>query len=214
MIDMKVIIISGGAPPSKKLLTKEITKDTFLIGADSGANCLYNYNIKPDLLVGDFDSIDRKILDYYKKSNCTMDIYPAEKDFTDTEIAVRKAIDMKPTEIVLLGCTGSRVDHLLGNIGMLKICMQNGVESFIKDENNIIRLVNDSTQLKGVIGKIFSVQSYGDEIIGLTIEGAKYPLDNYNLKIGESISISNEFAMPQVNLKFKSGTLMIILAKD
>ena len=47
---MKVIIISGGNPPSKELLTKEITEDTFLIGADSGANCLYDYNIEPDLL--------------------------------------------------------------------------------------------------------------------------------------------------------------------
>ncbi|MBU3214137.1 thiamine diphosphokinase [Clostridium estertheticum] len=211
---MKVIIISGGAPPSKKLLIKEMAKDIFLIAADSGANCLYHYNIKPDLLVGDFDSIDKEILDYYKKNKCIIDIYPTEKDFTDTEIAVRKAIGMKPSEIVLLGCTGSRIDHLLGNIGMLKICLENKVNASIKDDNNIITLVNDSTLLNGIIGKIFSVQSYGDEIIGLTIEGAKYPLDNYNLKIGESISISNEFACPQVKLKFKAGTLMIILSKD
>ncbi|MBU3160547.1 thiamine diphosphokinase [Clostridium frigoris] len=211
---MKVIIISGGAPPLKELLMKEIIEDTFLIGADSGANCLYHYNIKPDLLVGDFDSIDKEVLNYYKKNNCFLDIYPTEKDFTDTEIAVRKAIGMNPSEVVLLGCTGSRVDHLLGNIGMLKICLENGVNACIKDNNNIITLVNASTLLNGIVGKVFSVQSYGDEIIGLTIEGAKYPLDNYNLKIGESISISNEFACPQVKLKFKSGTLMIILSKD
>lgn len=214
MSDMKVIIISGGAPPSKELLTKEITRDTFLIGADSGANCLFHYDIKPDLLVGDFDSIDNEVLEYYKKNNCFIEVYPTEKDYTDTEIAVRRAIGMKPSEIVLLGCTGSRVDHLLGNIGMLKICMQNSVNSFIKDENNVIMLVNDSTVLSGTIGKIFSVQSYGDEIIGLTIEGAKYPLHNYNLKIGESITISNEFTCPQVKLKFTSGTLMIIRSTD
>lgn len=211
---MKVIIISGGTPPSKKLLIKEIESDTFLIGADSGANCLYRYNIKPDLLVGDFDSIDQEILDYFKKSNCVIDVYPTEKDFTDTEIAVRKAISTKPNEIVLLGCTGSRIDHLLGNIGMLKICLENSVNSCIKDDNNNIMLFDASTLLNGVIGEIFSVQSYGDEIIGLTIEGAKYSLDNYNLKIGESITISNEFVKPQVKLKFKSGTLMIILSKD
>ncbi len=211
---MKVIIISGGNPPSKELLIKEITEDSFLIGADSGANCLYCYNIKPDLLVGDFDSIDENVLDYFKKNNCIIDVYPTEKDFTDTEIAVRKAISMKPNEIVLLGCTGSRVDHLLGNIGMLKICLVNSINACIKDGNNNIRLIDSSTSLDGVVGETFSVQSYGDEIIGLTIEGAKYPLDNYNLKIGQSISISNEFAGPRVELKFKSGTLMIILASD
>ena len=211
---MKVIIISGGNPPSKELLIKEITEDTFLIGADSGANCLFCYNVKPDLLVGDFDSIDKEVLNYFKKNNCTIDTYPIEKDFTDTEIAVEKALSMKPNKIVLLGCTGSRVDHLLGNIGMLKNCLKNGVEACIVDDNNYIRLVDASTSLKGTVGRIFSLQSYGDEIIGLTIEGAKYPLNNYNLKIGQSITISNEFARPQVQLKFKSGTLMIILSTD
>jgi len=211
---MKVIIISGGNPPSKELLIKEITGDTFLIGADSGANCLYCYNVKPDLLVGDFDSIDKKVLDYFKKNNCIIETYPTEKDFTDTEIAVEKALCMKPNKIILLGCTGSRVDHLLGNIGMLKICLENGVDACIKDENNYISLINAGASLKGTVGQIFSLQSYGDEIIGLTIEGAKYPLNNYNLKIGQSITISNEFLAPEVQIKFKSGTLMIILSTD
>lgn len=211
---MKVLIISGGNPPSKELLNGEITEDTFIIAADSGANCLYDYNIKPNLLVGDFDSINKEVFDYFKKSKCIIDIYPTEKDFTDTEIAVKKALSMKPNEIVFLGCTGSRVDHLLGNIGMLKICLENGVTACIKDENNNIRLVNTSTSLKGTVGQIFSLQSYGDEIIGLTIEGAKYPLNNYNLKIGQSIAISNEFVTTEVLLKFIVGTLMIILSSD
>jgi thiamine pyrophosphokinase len=211
---MKVIIISGGKPPSKKLILQEVTEDTFLIAADSGANCLYNYNIMPDLLLGDFDSIDKNVLDYFKNSNCTLDIYPTEKDYTDTEIAVKKALSMKPDEIILLGCTGSRVDHLLGNIGMLKTCMLNGVNAYIKDENNNIRLIDTSTSLNGSVGEIFSLQAYGDEITGLTIEGAKYSLNNYNLKIGESVTISNEFVGNIVKLKFKSGTMMIILSSD
>jgi thiamine pyrophosphokinase len=211
---MKVIIISGGKPPSKELIIQEVTEDTFLIAADSGANCLYDYNIMPDLLLGDFDSIDKKVLDYFKKSNCTLDIYPTEKDYTDTEIAVKKALSMKPDEIILLGCTGSRVDHLLGNIGMLKICLEDGVNAYIKDENNNIRLIDTSTSLKGTEGEIFSLQAYGDEIIGLTIEGAKYSLNNYNLKIGESVTISNEFVGNIVKLKFISGTMMIILSSD
>jgi thiamine pyrophosphokinase len=211
---MKVIIISGGTPPSEKLLKNEITKDSFLIAADSGANCLYDYDIIPDLLLGDFDSINKDILDYFEKSDCRIDIYPTEKNFTDTEIAAQKAISMKPNEIVFLGCTGSRVDHLLSNIGMLKICLENHVNAYIKDENNCIRLYDASTSLDGTVGRLFSVQSYTNEIIGLTIEGAKYPLNNYNLKVGQSITVSNEFAMPKVLLKFKSGTLMVIFPSD
>jgi thiamine pyrophosphokinase len=211
---MKVIIISGGTPPSEKLLANEITNDSFLIAADSGANCLYDYCIKPDLLLGDFDSINKEVLDYFEKSDCVIDIYPTEKNFTDTEIAAQKAISIKPNEIVFLGCTGSRVDHLLSNIGMLKICLENHVNACIKDENNSIRLYDASTSLDGTVGQLFSVQSYTNEIIGLTIEGAKYPLNNYNLKVGQSITVSNEFAMPKVLLEFKSGTLMVIFPSD
>jgi len=211
---MKVIIISGGYPPTLEFIKKEITEDTYFIGVDSGANCLYDYNIVPNLLVGDFDSINKEAFDYFKMSKCLIDIYPREKDFTDTEIATQKALCMKPDEIVFLGCIGSRIDHLLGNIGMLKICMQNGVKARIKDENNSIWLTDTSTSLSGTVGQIFSLQPFGDEIIGLSIEGAKYPLNNYNLKIGQSISISNEFAVPQVLIKFKFGTLMIILSSD
>ena len=211
---MKIIIVSGGNPPSKELMMKETAENTFIIAADSGANCLYEYNIIPHLLLGDFDSIDKKAFNYFKDNNCIIDVYPTEKDFTDTEIAVQKALSMKPKEIVLLGCTGSRVDHLLGNIGMLQICLENGVPSCLKDENNSIRLFDTPVTLKGSTGELFSVQSYGDEVVGLTIEGAKYPLNDYNLKIGQGISISNEFATSQVELKFKSGTLMVILASD
>lgn len=211
---MKVIIISGGTPPTNDFLTKEISRDTFLICADSGANCLYDYNIEPNLLVGDFDSINKVAFDYFKKMKCTIDIYPSKKDFTDTEIAVKKAIAMNPSEIVFLGCTGSRIDHTLSNIGMLKICMQNGIDACIKDENNNIKLISCSTSLRGFEGQIFSVQSYGDEITGLTIEGAKYPLSNYNLKIGQSITVSNEFLESEVLIKFESGILMIILSSD
>lgn len=214
MINMKIIIISGGNPPSKKLLQKEITSDTFLIGVDSGANCLYDFNIRPDLLVGDFDSINKKALKYFEEENCVVDTYPTEKDFTDTEIAVKKALSMKPREIVFLGCTGSRVDHLLGNIGMLKICLENGFDAYLKDDNNSIRLIDKPSILNGTVGELFSVQSYGDEVVGLTIEGGKYPLNDYNLKIGQSITISNEFAKPNVQLKFKSGVLMVILPSD
>lgn len=211
---MRVIIVSGGKPPSKELLLKEIKPDTVLIAADSGANCLYDYKILPQLLLGDFDSIDKKVLEYFKKNNCIIDTYPTEKDFTDTEIAVKAAIRMNPSEIVLLGCTGSRVDHLLGNIGMLKICLENHVEAYIKDENNEIRLISASSSLEGTVGQIFSLQPYCNEIVDLTIEGAKYPLNNYNLKMGQSITISNEFIEPVVLLKFKSGILMIILSWD
>jgi len=100
---MKVIIISGGSPPPKELLIKEISDDTFLISADSGANCLYLYNIKPNLLVGDFDSIDEKVMEYFIKNNCEIDVYPKEKDFTDTEIALRKGLSMKPSRNSTIG---------------------------------------------------------------------------------------------------------------
>ncbi len=91
---MKIIIIAGGTPPSKKLLTKEITKNSIIIAADSGADCLWKYKIIPDYLIGDFDSIDKKALKFFKDKKVTIETFPVEKNLTDAEIALEKAIKL------------------------------------------------------------------------------------------------------------------------
>lgn len=211
---MKALIVSGGKAPSIKLLKDELIKCNLIICADKGAECLIRYGIYPDILLGDFDSINEDILNNLKNKNVNIVKFCSEKDFTDTEAAVEKAIESGADQIVLLGCTGSRLDHVLGNIGMLLKCLNLGVKATIKDENNEIFLIDKPTKIYGKKGDVFSLLAYSCDVENLTIIGAKYPLKNYNLKIGSAIGVSNEFIEEEVILNFTKGTLLVAFSKD
>lgn len=211
---MKAVIISGGTEPSYELLQKELRDCNFLVCADSGANCIYKYKIKPNILIGDFDSASKEVLEYYKKNCSDIIKFPSEKDFTDTELALKEVLKLEASEIVFLGCTGTRIDHLFGNIGLLNRCLNLGIKAFIKDENNEMFIINKESTLRGTRGTLFSIQAFGDEIKELSIVGAKYPLKDYNLKFGDPRTVSNEFLDGDVTISFKTGKVIVMKSKD
>lgn len=211
---MKAVIVSGGTPPSKELLTQELADSSLLICADSGANCLYSYNAVPNILIGDFDSIDSKVFDHFIKSGCSVEKFSKEKDSTDSEICLDKAMEMGASEIVLLGSTGGRLDHTLGNIGLLKKGLQLNINMYLKDENNSVTMINRPYKITGKKGEYISFLAYSDLVEGLSIKGAKYPLENYNLALGDSLTVSNEFLKESIDIFFKRGILLIIKSKD
>ena len=211
---MKAVIVSGGKSPTEKILREYIEKESYIICADSGANCLYEYNIIPNIILGDFDSIDTKVLKYFTESGCIIDKFPAEKDFTDTEAAVAVALTEKVNEIIFLGCTGSRIDHMLANIGLLHRCLIENIDAFIVDENNIISLHNKNFYVEGEFGDTFSLNCFGSVVSNLCIMGAKYQLNNYNLTFGDPRTVSNELIHDKVYISFDKGIVILIRAKD
>ncbi|MBU0744733.1 MAG: thiamine diphosphokinase [Gammaproteobacteria bacterium] len=212
---MKTIIVTGGTPPSKKLITKEICQDSIIIAADSGANCLWKYKITPDYLIGDFDSIDKKILKAWIKKNIPIKRYPIEKDLTDANLALKIAKKLKAKETVFLGALGGkRIDHLLGAIGLLDDCLKLNIKACLKDDYQTITLLKTSTTISGKPNQTFSLQAYGGIVKNLTITGSKYPLKNYNLKMGDSLTLSNKFKNKKVKISFESGKLLLILNRQ
>jgi len=210
---MKAVIVSGGTPPSYELLKEELACESVIICADSGGDCLYKHGLLPDYLLGDFDSIDGEAFEYFKREGVSIEGYKRDKDYTDTQISIRKAMELGCTEIVLLGCSGNRLDHTLGNIGLLKECLNNGIKASLRDDINAVTLVDSSTTIEGVKGQVFSLQAYCECVKELTIIGAKFGLDKYNLYLGDPLTISNEFSEEKVSLQFKSGMLLIMRSK-
>lgn len=211
---MKVVIIGGGHAPSKELLEEELADADILICADGGGDCLYKYNKVPDYLLGDFDSINKNILEFFKRSNCTIEAYPPEKDCTDSEICFNKAIGLKARSITMLGFTGSRLDHFLGNLGLLEKSLAHGVKSTIRDNNNKIFIINESCTFKAEENKFISFQAYSDVVENLCLSGVKYPLSAYRLFKGDLRTISNEFISKEITINFDSGLLLMIIASD
>lgn len=205
------IIIAAGAPPTKKLLTQEITSNSTIIAVDGGANCLRKYHIMPHYLIGDLDSIAANTLEFFTKQNLPVERYPRDKDTTDTNLALQKAISLGATKIVFLGCLGGkRTDHLLGALGLLATCLELKIPAYLKDDYQIISLLDSSTTISGNYGSVFSLQPYGYSVKNLTIRNSKYELNNYELKMGDVLTLSNEIRDQDVIVQFTSGRLLLI----
>lgn len=211
---MKALIISGGNPPSKEILFSLIDKMDIIIGADKGCDTLDKYNIKPDYILGDFDSVNPKALEALEAIGITKYKFKKEKDDTDTKIAVDLAIEKGADEIYMLGVTGTRIDHTMANIGLLGYCLEKGIKSYILDDVNKIYLSDKPLTLKGDKGQVISFRAYKEDIINFNIKGSLYDLKNYNLSINDGITTSNEFLDEDIEITFDSGIVMIIYTKE
>jgi thiamine pyrophosphokinase len=212
--NLNVAIVSGGKPPSEKLLREYLKKVDFIIAADKGSECLYNYRIVPDLLLGDFDSAKKEILDSIKLMVKEVLEFPPEKDYTDTEIAVIEAIKRGASKIYLFGALGSRMDHALGNVGLLLSAKEKGVILEIIDDNNRIYLGENNMRLFGKYGDNISFHALSDKVVNFKISGAKYNLDGYTMKLLDPRAICNEFVDTPIDISYDHGELLILHSID
>lgn len=211
---MKVVIVTGGSVPSKELLFSSLDAQDFVIGVDKGCDVLYKYKIKPSLILGDFDSIDPNILKEYKNQNIPMMKFNPEKDYTDTDLAYEKAKEVKPSKIIILGATGSRMDHTLGNIGILLKAIKEGYNVEILDENNRMFIVDKASSFTGNYGDTISFHAISNVVTNFNIWGAKYNLSNYNMTLFEPRAVCNEFLDNDINISFDSGMILVIYSRD
>ena len=197
------------------ILKNEATE--FIIGVDKGLEFLYKHEIKPDYIVGDFDSVSRELVDYYREElNVPIREFNPVKDASDTEIALRLCLGLNRKSILILGGTGNRIDHLWANVQCLQIALQAGVDARIVDSHNQIRLLDSDITLKKseAFGPYFSLFPLEMPVDELSIRGAKYPLQNHFLKPSDSLCVSNEFAEDEVTISFVYGKVILMETRD
>lgn len=171
--------------------------------------------IQPTYIVGDFDSVNTDVLKQYESSNVKIKKLIPEKDFTDTEAALDLAIKINSNMITIIGAIGTRLDHTIANIHILKCALEKNIEAKIINENNEIRLVRKNITLANDNRyKYISLIPLTTEVTGITLKGFKYPLENYTLKIGTSLGVSNEQTENIATINLKSGILIVIKSKD
>ncbi len=217
------VIFSGGR--TDLVFAAEFMKDqknAFLIAADRGLEALMSLGLRPNAVIGDFDSASKETIDqvnsFEKEDDITVIRLNPVKDDTDTEAAVRFALEnnKEPGDIYILGGTGSRVDHILGNISILGLGKDFGKKIILLDENNRIELLFESRTIlkEEAFGDFVSLIPFGDEVTGLTLKGFKYPLKNGVLKGFNSLGISNEIVSKEAQISFDSGVLIMVQSKD
>lgn len=214
----RILIVSGGELDEQLTLSYlKQEENGYIIAVDRGMEFLYKHKITPSYIVGDFDSVDEEIADFYRyETKVPIREFNPVKDASDTEIAVRMAMTLGGKELIILGATGGRLDHFWANVQTLYVPFKSGVNAKIIDKQNCISLIEGDIVLKReeAYGPYFSIFPLSQEIFGFKIEGAKYPLSNHCLTAHDSLCVSNEFDKDEVIIRCPSGVAILMETRD
>lgn len=205
---MRAVIIGGGSIKRHDYIRSFIKDNDTVICADGGYDHAVKIGIKPDIVLGDMDSVRNDYSDErYEK-------FPVEKDWTDSELAVNYVIDRGFDSAVLLGCTGTRGDHSLSNIFLLRHLEKNGVSAVLIDDNNMIYMPENSIELTGKKGDIVSVVPVSETVTGYTTEGLYYRAENAVLEFGKTLANSNSMNGEKCRISWRTGTAVVIKTNE
>jgi thiamine pyrophosphokinase len=211
-VHQKIIIVSGGFLDDPVFFHKKIKEmeDVLIICCDGGARHFQNSAIKPDVIIGDMDSIDTAQLADYSAQNLKIIKHPANKDFSDTELALDYALNLKPQEIFIWCALGGRIDHTLANVFLICRGHEKGIRTFLVDEYCEVFVLDKKATFIKEKGKTVSFLALTPEVTGITLAGFLYPMENGTLKMGESRGISNVINEARAIISAVSGKLLVV----
>lgn len=203
----RAILIAGGS--LKRLPT--IEAEDLVIAIDSGLDHSLAGNIIPKLAIGDFDSASPRALAWAKDQGVELVPYPPAKDQTDTQLAVEHALALGAERIYLYGGLGTRIDHSLANMQLLFLIASKGAWAVVTDGVQRVYLLQEHLELQPEAGFSFSILPLTLTVEGLTIRGARYPLQDATIELGDTRTISNEFQNRPVELSLQRGAALVFL---
>ncbi len=210
----KIVVIVGGGTFSKKYLGMMRPQD-YVIGVDRAAYWLIRQGRRPDIAIGDFDSVTEEEFSFIKKSVPVMKQFPKNKDQTDMELAVLHAIEKRATDVLIYGGTGSRLDHTFVTWQLLELLLTARIQHQLVNETNRVRMVDKGRTIlvSGGEYKYVSVIPY-TATISLTLSGFIYNLPKTTLLRGTTRGISNEIAGRQARITIYSGKAWVVESND
>ncbi|MDO5036877.1 MAG: thiamine diphosphokinase [Tissierellia bacterium] len=212
---MRTLILSGGQPPSQSLLLKLLAWQDLLICADRGYEMVLGLDYPPDLVIGDFDSIHKKALKTLKAQDLDLEVLPAVKDDTDTEIALKRALERGASDIFLVAGTGTRIDHILASLFLGENFLDQAIRFRVIDDHNLIEILGpgdyplEKTDFDYV--SVLPISPY----VEMTSQGMAYNVQRAKLRRGTSLGVSNEIRDPEgAKITLHSGRAFLIYSKD
>jgi len=203
----KIVIIGNGEDWKKEKIIQFCRDSDYIIAADNGLSLLHRFNLKPDLIIGDLDSVSSSLLKEYKQ--IPVEKYPQKKDFTDSELCIQKAITMNPKEILLLAMTGNYFDHSYASIINLFRNYQPDIKIKVVTSNSTIFPVIKKTTLVELKGRRFSLFPLTD-VTQFSITGAQYNFSKSDLTFTD-YSISNVIIDNKLHISLQEGKLFCVL---
>lgn len=205
----KCIVFTGGVINNYNALNINDNDKDYVICADSGYYHAKKLNVHVNVLIGDFDSLERIPNDVDEIIR-----YPKEKDDTDTMLAIKYAFDKGYVNFEIYGAMGNRFDHAYANIQSLDYIVEhNACGKIITETEELFIIKNSTVKIQKKEGYVLSVFSYTNTAKGVSEKGVKYPLDNVVVTQNFPIGISNEITENFAEITVKDGKLLIIHLK-
>lgn len=205
---MRACIFLNGQISDYDLIKQKVKNYDLIICCDGGANHMYKLGLVPNYIVGDLDSINEEVLEYYKKKNVEFRKFNKEKDETDMQLATILAKKIGAKSIDFFSSLGGRIDHTLANINFLYYVKSLGIQTkIISEYEEIFILVNEYKEFDFGIGQVVSVIPIENSKV--TLKGFKYPLDNYEMKFYLPLGVSNEVSEEKNSINVDGSVLLI-----
>ena len=205
----RCVIVGGASIGDYRTVGEMLRQDDYVIFCDCGLRHMDGLGAEPDLIVGDFDSYSNPEFD------TETIVLPCEKDDTDTVFAVKEALRRGFEDFLLIGVVGERLDHTLGNVSILLMLDSEGKVGTIIDDYSEMEIVSDRCEMPCIIDDsyvYFSLINISGTARGVTIRGAKYPLENAEITCEYQYGVSNE-VLPGCTAEVSVGEGRLLLVK-
>ena len=204
----KIVIIGAGNRETSDFILSQISNANYTIAVDAGLDVFYQLKKIPDLIIGDFDSVDKNILRYFRNKTHIQTL-PTEKDDSDLEVAIKNALELEPNQIVLIQFLGGRIDHLI--INLYQLFHAPGIILLLSPSEKIIALTpRKENKIDEPIGTILSLLPFSQKVINVTTKGLYYPLKNKSI-YQNSLTLSNIIADKNPSIYFEEGKLLLYI---
>ncbi|MBN2115192.1 MAG: thiamine diphosphokinase [Anaerolineales bacterium] len=206
----RIIIFANGELSDPDKARQLLGVDDTIICADGGTRHALALNVKPDLIIGDMDSVDKAQLQKLQKDGVAVEFHPRDKNETDLELAVNRALELQPEQILIVAALGGRLDQTLANITLLTDPRLVGVDVRLDDGVEEIFICRDRAQVRGGGGDLVSLIPWQGAVPEVETQNLKYPLRRETLYPDKTRGISNEMLGDSASVSIGSGLLLIV----
>jgi thiamine pyrophosphokinase len=207
---MRAVIVANGPMPKPPCPQFRLEDGDLVICVDGGARHALAMGLRPQVAVGDMDSMETELRERLEREGCRFLIHPSRKNETDSELAIRYALAEGATELVLLAALGGRIDHTLANVLLLTIPELCNVRARLIDGDQEVSVIRDEITIEGIPGDVVSLIPLSTDVEGIHTAGLEYALRGGTLKLGEARGVSNVLVEARAGIKVQRGLLLLV----
>jgi len=208
----RIVVFANGKLSHSEVLKNQIRSTDRIFCANGGTVHALALGLEPEVVVGDLDSLSTGIITSLEAAGTTIHRHPVAKDQTDLELALDRALEQNPTEILLVSALGGRLDQMLANIFLLSRKLDRGVQMTLLDgyQRAVLIRTNETVTISGRQGDTVSLIPLSPTVSNVNFTGVRWSLENAELEFGSTWSVSNEMTGVEAEVSIGTGLMLVV----